>query len=149
MKRSRFCSAALYVFMHKFCPKLSIWPISTKFTPMIYIVGKLCILAFIRRWAIASILKAVRILLPSWDRIMHSYTVSYQYHWSSAPINQTLKDPNLSIDRCGQWKPILQCALSLIWFLLASITSYRRASHALQYLFNTLALLYYKAGQQV
>ena len=47
----------------------------------IYIVGKLCILGFIWRWAIEiwSILQAIRILLLSWDRIMHSYfnTVSY------------------------------------------------------------------------
>ena len=43
--------------------------------PNIYIVGKLWILPFIWRWAIEiwSILQAVRILLTSWDRIMHSY----------------------------------------------------------------------------
>ena len=43
--------------------------------PNIYIVGKLWIWAFIWRWAIKiwSILQAVRILLPSWNRIMHSY----------------------------------------------------------------------------
>ena len=51
--------------------------------PNIYIVGKLWILAFIWLWAIEilSILQAVRILLTSWDRIMHSYLHSVlTYH---------------------------------------------------------------------
>ena len=70
--------------------------------PNIYIVGKLWILAFIWRWAIKiwSILQAVRILLPSWDRIMHSYLHSVLkkiepfiqgIHWCALVFSNWLK----------------------------------------------------------
>ena len=75
-------------------------------SPNIYIVGKLGILAFIWRWAIEiwSILQAVRILLPSWDRIMHSYLHSVL--WRNRVV---LRFPSTWIVYFTKWSPKTDC----------------------------------------